>query len=396
MSELFDAGLRDLYAAAERAHDARPGLAVDLMVARTRRRRRARAAAVTMATAAAVVGVAVAGAAVVQTLDEPPAPPVDRPTSAPITGTETELTCGTAVEDLRRVPQDWGVVLHLGLDDATPTASTLSGWLGTGTEEVRAAWQPVSGSGIPDGYRFAVVRDGVVVGTAQANLMEVPARDGTRRTHDARISPVACDGGTLPPGPYELVASLPLRLETEPDTWVTTVLVSEPVAFTAPEVGPLPAPEAHDTSDNHSTLPPTDPAAPLRDGSYIGIVSGVDPVAGTVTADVVVLYFGQGALDWVAANDPGAEVFDDYVMDDPDGPSPRTLPLGDAEVWEWSPSEAGLTIARRLGGVAEWAAAPTDDRERRLADGAAMPRGGLYWLDVRDGVVAQVVGQYVP
>ena len=64
-------------------------------------------------------------------------------------------------------------------------------------------------------------------------------------------------------------------------------------------------------------------------------------------------------------------------------------------MWEvcWGPNEEKV---RRTGGVAEWATAPIEDGESLCTDTSTIPRGGLYWLDVRGGVVSQVVGQFVP
>lgn len=405
MSEQFEAGLRDLYTAAEMAHDARPGLAIDLMVARTRRHRRARAAAVTLATAAAVVGVAVAGTAVVNNLGGTTAPPANGPTDSapseptadPVAGTVTEPTCGTALADLATVPADRGMALSMGLDTTELTAGELTGWLGTGVDAFSSAdVLPVDGGGIPESYAFAVTQDGVVVGTTLADLREADARDGDPRTHDAQIATVACDGRALVPGTYDLVAYLPLQLRTTSDALVPAVLVSDPVAFTVPDAGPLPDPQAHYTPDGASSIPPSDASAPLPDGNYLAHVSDIDAAAGTVSADVVVLYFGSAAEEWVSANAPGTEILDDYVSDDPDGQTDRVIPLAtDMPVWEvcWGPNEEKV---RRTGGVAEWATAPIEDGESLCSDTSTIPVGGLYWLDVRGGVVAQAVAQFVP
>lgn len=405
MSEQFEAGLRDLYTAAEMSHDARPGLAVDLMVARTRRHRRARAAAVTLATAAAVVGVAVAGTAVVGNLGGTTAPPADGPTDSapsdptadPVNGTVAEPTCGTALADLATVPADRGMTLSMGLDTTELAAGELTGWLGTGVDAFSSAEVlPVDGGGIPESYRFVVVQDGVVVGTTLPDLRPADPVDGDPRTHDARIATVACDGRALVPGTYDLVAYLPLQLQTAPDTWAPAVLVSAPVAFTVPDAGPLPDPQAHYTPDGASSIPPSDPAAPLPDGNYLAHVSDIDAGGGTVSADVVVLYFGSAAEAWVAANAPGTEILDDYVSDDPDGQVDRVIPLAaDMPVWEvcWGPNEEKV---QRTGGVAEWATAPTEDGESLCSDTSTIPVGGLYWLDVRGGVIAQAVAQFVP
>lgn len=391
MSEQFEAGLRDLYAAAEMAHDAQPGLAVDLMVARTRRHRRARAAAVTMATAAAVVGVAVAGTAVVSNLDTPPAPPADEP----VTGTVVQPTCGTALADLARVPADRGLVLRMGLDAPELTAGELTGWLGT-TIEVGGASTGFQAE-IPADYGFVVTQGAVVVGTTRSTLQSAAAEDGDPRSHDARIAPVACDRGALAPGAYEVVAYLPARIDTDVDGVGTpAVLVSDPVAFTVPDTAPLLPPDGHGAPDGASAVPPADPTAPLPDGDYLALVSDVDAEAGTVTADVVVLYFGQAAQDWVSANAPGTDILDGYVSDDPDGPTGRTIPLGDAPVWEVCWGAESMDLVERTGGVDEWATAPIEDGESLCEDTTTVPRGGLYWLDVRAGVVMQVVGQFVP
>lgn len=409
MSEQFEAGLRDLYTAAEIAHDARPGLAVDLMVARTRRHRRARAAAVTLATAAAVVGVAVAGTAVAGNLGGTTAPPADgptdgttdsapsEPTADPVIGTVTEPTCGTALADLARVPADRGMTLSMGLDTTELTAGELTGWLGTGVDAFSSTdVMPVEGGGIPESYGFAVTQDGVVVGSTATSLRPADPVDGDPRTHDARIATVACDGRALVPGTYDLVAYLPLQLRGDADVLTPAVLVSDPVAFTVPDAGPLPDPQEHYTPDNASSIPPSDPAAPLPDGNYLAHVSEIDAAAGTVSADVVVLYFGTAADAWVAANAPGTEILDDYVVDDPDGQVDRVIPLAtDTPVWEvcWGPNEDKV---RRAGGVAEWATAPIEDGESLCSDTSTIPIGGLYWLDVRDGVIAQAVAQFVP
>lgn len=389
MSETFDAALRGLYADVAVAPGAGLDAAVPLMVARTRRSRRVRTAGVTLATAAAVVGVAVAGAAVVRGVGGATVPPATGPT---VTGAVSKPVCGTAVTDLAALPATSGLVLRAGLDLPELAAGELTGWLGTTLQadaavEIRAE--------IPGDYGFVVSQGGVVVGTTRA-VLRADSEDGHPRTHTARVTPTSCAGGALPSGEYDLVAVLPLKFEAGPGEWVDAVLVSEPAAFTVPEPSPLLPPDQHVPPDGVSAVPPADPSAPLPDGDYLARVSDVDPVAGTVTADVVVLYFGQAAEDWAAANAPGTEVTDDYVTDDPDGPAERTLPVDDAPVWEWCSGGSGIELVQRADGLPEWAAASSEIGERICADGAAIPRWGYYWLDVRGGVVVQVVGQYVP
>lgn len=399
MSEQFDAGLRDLYAAARRAHDAAPGLSVATMVARTRRLRRTRATTVTLATAAAVVGVAVAGSAVVRGLDGTPAPPVPPATEAthdptPEATASLEPTCGA---DLTRPPLAEGVhgaVLDAGLDADTLVAGGLDAWFAV---TVAAGYDPGIQAEVPDDVGFVVARDGVVVGTTERVTRPATPQDGSLRTHDAQVWPVGCDGAALAPGAYDLVAYLPVLVEVSGAT-SPGVLLADPVPFTVPDAGPLPAPDAHLPVDSASDAPPANASVPVPDGEYLGHVTDVDADAGTVSADLVTMITGAAAEEWLSVNRPGEPAFDGYTTDDPDGSAVRTLPLAaDAPVWEWCSTETRLTTAQRAGGVAEWAAAPSDGSiDRVCADGPAMPRGGMYWLDVRGGVVVQVVGQFLP
>lgn len=406
MSELFDAGLRDLYAAVEREHDARPGLSVAAMVARTRRRRRVRGAGFGLATAAVVAGVAVAGSAVVRGLDGAPvptAPPATEATQDP-DGTRNALvepTCGTELDDLAAFPVDPGVVLEAGLDADTLVAGELDAWFGTTV--LPGPDHPVSVEAqVPGDVGFVVTRDGVVVGTAERGLRPAPPEEGSPRSHDAQVWPVACDGGPmhapLAPGTYDLVAYLPAVARADDDEGTPAVLLSEPVPFTVPDAGPLPAADAHLPVDGASDAPPASRSAPVPDGEYLGHLSGVDGAAGIVAADLVTIYTGRAAEEWLAVNRPGEDAYDGYTTDDPDGPDPRTLPLAaDAAVWEWCSTETQMTIARRGGGVAEWAAAPAGETfDRMCSEGPTMSRGGTYWFDVRGGVVVQVVGQFLP
>lgn len=399
MSEKFEAGLRDLYTTAELALGPRSELAVDLMIARTRRRRRTRAAAISLATAAAVAGIAIGGNAVVRTLGDAPAPPAGDPTptqSSPadlITGSELFPECGVDVGEIRRPPEDQGLTVDLSMSGGDPNQGTMTGRLRLRAEDVPRAWESPQGDGLADDYELVVVSDGAVVGTVQTNRYELPRTGGDLRTYDVRMAPVACDGGVLDPGEYTVVASLMVNIELAPDTWESVVVLSEPQPLTVPEVTGLPDPQDHVTWDGHSAWVPADRSVPLRDGAYVATVSDVDPVSGTVSVDLVVAHFGQSALDWLRVTEPGSpEPEREFVLTDPDGPDPRTLPIGEAQVWERTWSDAGRAWALRQGGVAEWAAAPTDGRESHITDDARMPRGGLYWLDLRDGVVMQVIG----
>lgn len=401
MSESFDSGLRDLYLAAGAAHDARPGLAVDLVLARTRRARRARGAAVTVAAAAVVVGGALAGAAAVRGLggiDGSVVPPATTPTptaTTPATGGVTAPACGDALADLARIDAD-DVRLDAGLEpgatveDALPVRVT--------TTVLTADPLPTVEASVPTGYAFVVAQDGVVVATATWT----PEPDlSTARDHGhvLAVHVVPCGGGELAPGDYELVAYLPAEVEVDGER-VAGLLVAPSVPFSVavPEAQAPPLHPGEDRvgADGVSDLPPADRSAPLPDGAYLALVTGVDAAAGTLDADLLVWYSGQAAQDWAAVHVPDGQAYDGYAVDDPDGPEPWRLPvLAEAVVWEWCSSEEGTEVVRRPGGVPEWAAA-AEVGTRTCADGAPLPRTGYYWLDVRDGVVTQLVAQFVP
>lgn len=402
MSEQFEAGLRDLYAAAEMAHDTRPGLAVDLMVARTRRHRRARAAAVTLATAAAVVGFAAAGVAMLGRPGTTPVPP-----AAPESPVNTTLACGTAVADLGG--SDPEAAVHVNGTLATPTVTTVDPLL---LELTATSDGDVVGSQLLDQVEYAIVADGVVVGEAR-DVGDVTLDGlGTEWSWQAPLTWDPCPGagvdGVLGIGSYELWAAFPytgrvidstLRLVVA-GPWPFEVTAAQPRPETpaSPEVTtqPLRDPEDHIPAEGFSAAPPVDPTAPLPDGDYLAHVSDIDADAGAVTADLVVLYFGSAAEEWAAANAPGTEIMDDYVSDDPDGPAERVIPIGDVPVWDLCPGPERIELVQRTGGLAEWAVAPWEGGESLCSDTSTIPVSGLYWLDVRGGVIAQVVAQYVP
>lgn len=159
---------------------------------------------------------------------------------------------------------------------------------------------------------------------------------------------------------------------------------------------PLLGPEESRLVDGVSGVPSGDS---LADGDYFGYLHAVDPAAGTVEFDVAIMYVGQAAIDWLTANDPGAEnpPPNDYIIVN-ESDRTRTLPLTDeARVWNWCfESAGGLGFVERT--VGQWAAAPTTGDQMCDAGATALPRdpANLYWFDVRGGAVAQVVGQFVP
>jgi len=157
---------------------------------------------------------------------------------------------------------------------------------------------------------------------------------------------------------------------------------------------PLKSPEESRLVDGVSAIPTT---SELPDGDYFAHLTGVDTSARTVTFDVEIMYTGQAAVDYLAANDPTAEnpPPNDVVIVN-ESATTRTLPLADdARIWDWCTGGAGLEMVERP--FDEWAAAPANG-DTTCGLGAALSHGGneVYWFDVRAGVVEQVVGQYLP
>lgn len=140
----------------------------------------------------------------------------------------------------------------------------------------------------------------------------------------------------------------------------------------------------------------TEPTDPLTDGSYVAFVHGIDPVAGTVDVDLAVFMGGQAAMDWLTENEPEAEnpPPNDYVIVN-EVEQVQTMPLADgAPIWDlcFTDGEGDPYVRRDL---VEWAAAPAVG-EMQCGAGPELSRAALYWLDVRDDVVVQVVAQYLP
>lgn len=398
MSEDFETGLRDLYAQAAAAHADGSGFPTTVMADRARRNRRVRAMGVSVATVAAVAGIAIGGAAVMRWNDPAPVPPAETsvpgPTTDPAVGA---LTCGAMIADLA-VLEDATIVIEATLDTATladtdPLAATV----------VMAAVDPPGPTIMNEvirGLQYVVVRDGVVVGIGRddgdAPVVQLSGRDGIAREVTLVLAGCDSDGLTtvqLAPGEYELYAGLHAQIAGGPGG--EGELLGGPWPFTIAEDAPSADPEAPQPSEVSAAFIEGEP---LADGDYIALLRAVDAANGTVDVDLAMFYGGQAAEDYVAANVPGGEVTNDYYLAN-DVETTTTLPIApDATVLEWCFGE-DLTQFPRT--VAEWAAAPTSWEGREYppyecSEAANLLRGDLYWLQVRDGVVVAVVGQYVP
>lgn len=161
---------------------------------------------------------------------------------------------------------------------------------------------------------------------------------------------------------------------------------------------PLLDPGEHLPADGSSDVPAA--GSDLVEGDYVGHVVGIDPGARTVVVDVEVFYSGQAAIDYLAAHEPDEEnpPPNDYWIAN-DSTDVRTLALADdARVWDWCFTTSGGELGFAERSVAEWAAAPAGGGDMACDAGPALSRGGneVYWLQVRGGEVARLIGQYLP
>ena len=172
----------------------------------------------------------------------------------------------------------------------------------------------------------------------------------------------------------------------------------EPSVEPTADAMPLLPPEEHFPESGVSAIPLS--ADALEDGDYFGFVKTIDVAGRTIDADIAIFYSGQAAIDYLTENDPSAEnpPPNDYLIVN-DVERVRTLDVSpDARIWDWcfGDDTVGLAFVERAS-LDAWAAAPLD-WELNCASGAAMARdpAAIYWIDVRDGVVAQIIGQFLP
>lgn len=134
----------------------------------------------------------------------------------------------------------------------------------------------------------------------------------------------------------------------------------------------------------------------LEDADYFGRVTSVDPVARTVTADIMALYTGTYADDWLREHEPDeftetGGAMNGYVLVN-DMDRLRTLTLApDAVITGFCAADPLAQRARTLESLATKPGDPTCGGAESV-----LGIGDGFWLDVRDGEVAQLVGQYFP
>ena len=158
---------------------------------------------------------------------------------------------------------------------------------------------------------------------------------------------------------------------------------------------PLLDPGEHLPADGVSDIPAV--GEDLVDGDYLAHVTDADLDEMVLDADVEVIYFGEAADEYLLAHAPTAEIPppNGFVLVN-ESTNVRQVPMADdVRIWDWCSGDDGLlTFLERTR--TEWWHAPLTGSQECSA-GADLGHGGdLYWLQVRDGEVKRLIGQYLP
>lgn len=158
---------------------------------------------------------------------------------------------------------------------------------------------------------------------------------------------------------------------------------------------PLLDPGEHLPADGVSDIPAV--GADLVNGDYIAHVTDADLTAMVLDADVEVIYVGEAADEYLLAHDPTAEIPppNGFVLVN-ESTNIRHVPMADdIRIWDWCSGDDGLlTFLERT--PMEWWLAPPDGSQECSAGPGVGHGGDLYWLQVRDGEVKRLIGQYLP
>ncbi|GIG29553.1 hypothetical protein [Cellulomonas marina] len=400
MSRDLGRALREL---ADDASAAAAPLPVDRVLARRRRRRAGRAAAVTAVTGVAVGAMVVTGLAFAgRPSTVAPADPT--PTASAATGAPV---CGDAAPT------------------ATPGGALVLDAPGTAVagEPVRVAGTPASGTGVPapSSVTLVALQGGAVVGTGDARGALGAAGSGTaaRSGSEVRLGACASSGAPagadpLPAGRYDLVlvvadpagtlvsAPVPVELTAAAPAAPATTAAAPPPPTVEEAIAarPLQDPFVMRT-DRRTALTSDAPASGdvLEDGDFFAMVRSFDEAAGTIDVDIAILYAGQDADDRARAASPGADPAEVYAPNGleivNDVERVRTLPLAPDVVVTGvcEPGGGGMElVATSLPALADGLDAADGCGE----GGSSRLGSSWFWVDVRAGVVVQVVGQYTP
>lgn len=208
--------------------------------------------------------------------------------------------------------------------------------------------------------------------------------------------PEGADPAASPPGsPSASPTTSTATEQTGTDDTTDETDDAEPPADPPADPLPLRDPGEHLPADGASDLPAL--GADLVNGDYVAHVTGADPTTMLLEADVEAFYVGDAADEYLLEHDPTAEIPppNGFVLVN-ESTNVRQVPMAaDIRVWDWCFGGDGqLAYAERS--LEEWRLAPAGGSQECSA-GADLGHGGaLYWLQVRDGEVQRVIGQYLP
>lgn len=135
----------------------------------------------------------------------------------------------------------------------------------------------------------------------------------------------------------------------------------------------------------------------LVEGDYFVQVTGFHPTARIIYFDVQQLLLGEAAVQYLLVHDPTAEIPppNGYVLVN-ESDALRGMALADdARLWDWCFDGGAVSSAERT--FDEWVDAFFDGWSQECSAGADLGHGAyLFWLQVREGEVERVIGQYLP
>ena len=171
---------------------------------------------------------------------------------------------------------------------------------------------------------------------------------------------------------------------------------AEGAAAGAGAVEPLPLWDPGERPDSASSDVPM-AGEDLVEGDYFVQVTGFHPIERFVSFDVQQLLLGEAAVQYLLVHDPTAEIPppNGYVIVN-ESDAIRSLDLADdARLWDWCYDGGALSYAERT--FDEWVDAFFEGWSQECSAGADLGHGAyLFWLQVREGEVQRVVGQYLP
>lgn len=214
-----------------------------------------------------------------------------------------------------------------------------------------------------------------------------------------------------------VIAWIELRGDDEPEPAGAATTTSEPTttpSATPTEPGeatpepteaepggePLPLPDLVQRFDASGPVTSDVPESEdsLQDGGFFALLHGVDAQARTISVDIALFYGGQAAMDWLTANDPERAAEgppeNDYIIVN-DVERIRELQVSPSvRVGRWCSEPEGVVTQEQT--FEAWATAEPDLAPTNACTEPGRQGNELYWIDVRDGVVLQITGQYVP